>query len=151
MSLRYRVQLNLVLSAVNEGLYRERFTLRPGPVDETPYEFEVARLPVLVFLRHDRAADEVTLEILTCPTPLGYVDGPGRCPRTPAYGRAWTTSVLKRRNGAFLDMPGDLYCAHSVIAALGAAEVETEGYFVKPVTAEGRRKYLPPGSRNAFN
>lgn len=132
MNLRNRVRRNLHVAAINEGLHHGLFTLAPGPVDATPFEFTLAGLPVLAHAR-DWGCDEVVLRIAVCPTAKGreFI----RCvvlSEHKLFAKAWTECTLERRIGCYIQTSRMLYCANDVRASLAAIEVEPMGFGLKP-------------------
>lgn len=131
-TIRSRVRRNLHVAAINEGLRRRLFTLAPGPVDATPFEFTLAGLPVLTHA-WDWGYDEVGLRIAVCPTALGresirsYVSSEQKL-----FAKAWTECTLERRTGRYIQTSIGLYCANDVRVLLAALDVEPIGFGLKP-------------------
>lgn len=132
MNLRNRVRRNLHVAAINEGLLGRLFTLAPGPVNDTVFEFKLAGLPVIAHA-WDWGFDEVGLRINVCPTPLGRESiHSDVMSEHKLFTKAWTLCTLERRTGCYIQTSRMLYCANDVRASLAAVEVEPMGFGLKP-------------------
>lgn len=136
---RQRAWRNLMVSAINVGIERRLFTLRPGdnrwPAEikdgrreSFSYRFEVAGVPAIASVS-DAGWDELNIHSAMWPTPdADRWIGVGLARFLP--GEAVASGWLERRDGAWLQYNGrpELHCRAALVKQVADLVVPARGY-----------------------
>jgi|SRR5471030_530148 len=141
-SQREKAYRNIVVAAVNEGLRRELFTLRPddnrwpgwkgprSPNDHSSarFAFELPNgLPAIAYTA-DAGFSELAINVSVCPT-TKTSDWVSNYQAGFKAGDAFAASWLERERGAWIQSAtGSFKCRNALLSQLAAMEIRPAGY-----------------------
>lgn len=137
-TLRHRAWRNLMVAAINEGISRRLFTLRPGDnrwpgaADRDsrayPFRFEVSGIPAVASVA-DIGHDELSIHCAAWPSPNGE-RAIGAAFAGFAAGDAVATGWLERQDGAWLQFDGspELHCRAAKLTTVASLAIPAMGF-----------------------
>jgi hypothetical protein len=138
-TVRARAWRNAMVSAINAGISRRLFSVRPGdnrwPDAGDPtrreahvFQFEIETIPAVGAVS-DAGFDELSIHVALWPTPEA-MDFARAYNAGFAAGEVFASGWLERRDGAWLQYPRkpDLRCRSHRLATLAALDIRPKGY-----------------------